>query len=109
MNQNIDELSQDARDIIQAVFDYNLPAACGFFPDAIEVKLDNPVENLLEGDETVHFHALGNTEHYLHYRNNSDWAIIFRGENIGNAEHGRELINCPEIFEGLTLIDKEGR
>ncbi len=98
MNQNLDKLSQDAKDIIQAVFTYALPVSCGFSPDAIEVKLDNPVYNLLEGDGTVHYHALGNTEHYLHHRNNPDWAIIFDATDIGNAENGKRLINCPEIF-----------
>ncbi len=98
MNQNIEKLPQDAKNIIQAIFDYHLPVSHGFPPDTIEVKLDKPAYNLLEGNGTVHFHALGNTEHYLHHRNNPEWAIIFCDAHIGNAEHGKEIINCPELF-----------
>lgn len=93
MNQNVEKLPEDAKNIIQAIFDYHVPVAFGFAPDAIEVKLDNPVFNLLEGDGTIHYHALGNTEHYLHYRNNNDWAIIFDGSKIGNAKKGKVIIN----------------
>ncbi|KKN29587.1 hypothetical protein LCGC14_0842550 [marine sediment metagenome] len=93
MNQNTDKLPDDAKDIIQAIFDYHVPAAFGISPDAIEVKLDNPVFNLLEGNGTVHYHALGNTENYLHHCKNNEWAIIFDGSQIGNAENGKKLIN----------------
>ncbi len=95
-NQNIEKLPQDAKDVIQAIFDYHVPAACGISPDAIEVKLDNPVHNLLEGDGTVHYHALGNTEHYLHHRNNDEWAIVFDGSKIGDAENGKTIINSGD-------------
>ena len=93
MNQNIDKLPEDAKNIIQAVFDYSLPVSCGFPADAIEVKLDNPAFNLLKGEGTVHFHALGNTEHYLHHRGNDDWAIIFSDSKIGDAKTGKTIIN----------------
>ena len=93
MNQNVDKLPQDAKDIIQAIFDYSVPASCGFPPDAIEVKLNDPVNNLYYGNDGVHFHALGNIEHYLNHRNNDEWAIVFDGSPIGNKEHGKTLIN----------------
>jgi hypothetical protein len=64
----------------------------GLPADAIEVKLADDVNNLLFGTGTVHFHALGNTEHYLHYRNNPEWAIIYYGSQIGDAKRGKELI-----------------
>jgi hypothetical protein len=95
-SQNTDRLPQDARDIIQAIFDDEMPVACGFPPDAIEVKLDNPRFNLLYGDGTVHFHALGNTEHYLHHRGDDDWAIVDRHSKIGNAEIGRIILKTEE-------------
>ena len=93
MNQNIDKLPQDAKDIIQAIFDYKVGAAWGIPPDAIEVRLDKATDNLLYGNDGVHFHALGNTEHYLHHRNNPDWAIIFYGSEIGDAQKGKQIIN----------------
>lgn len=96
LNQNLDKLPQDAKDIIQAIFDDLVLATSGLPPDCIEVKLDNPVHNLLYGDGTVHFHALGNTEHYLHYRGNDEWAIIYAGKNIGNVENGRKLLHAEE-------------
>ena len=92
-SQNTDKLPQEAKDIIQAIFDDNLPVCCGLPANTIEVKLDNPVFNLFDGDGTVHFHALGNTEHYLHHRDHREWAIVDRGEKIGNADRGRCLIN----------------
>ena len=91
-SQNIDKLPQDAKDIIQAIFDDAMPVSWGFPPNAIEVKLDNPVFNLLYGDGTVHFHALGNTEHYLHHRRNDEWAIIDSHDRIGDASRGRKII-----------------
>jgi hypothetical protein len=93
VNQNFDKLPKDAQDIIQAIFTDNIPVSCGIPSDCVEVKLDNPVYNIMEGDGTIHFHALGNTEYYLHSRGDNDWAIVFRAKNIGNAERGRKLIH----------------
>ena len=90
--QSVDKLPQDAKDIIQAIFDDAMPVSCGFPPDTIEVKLDNPVFNLLRGHGTVHFHALGNTEHYLHHRGNDEWAIIDCHDRIGDADKGRKIL-----------------
>jgi hypothetical protein len=103
MNQNVDKLPQDAKDIIQAIFDDAMPVSCGFPPDCIEVKLDGPVHNLLFGNGTVHFHALGNTEHYVHYRDNQEWAIIYEGKGIGNADKGRQLIKDAEPQEAKGM------
>jgi len=94
--QNIDKLPQDAKDIIQAIFDDAMPVSCGFPADAIEVKLDNPSFNLLYGDGTVHFHALGNTERYLHHRGNDEWAIVGLTIRIGNADRGRTIIKSEQ-------------
>ena len=94
--QNVDKLPQNAKDIIQAIFDDAMPVACGFPPNAIEVKLDKPVFNLLYGDGTVHFHALGNTEHYLHHRGNDEWAIIDCHDRIGNADRGRNILGMEQ-------------
>jgi hypothetical protein len=91
-SQNVDKLPKDAKDIIQAVFDHSMPVSHGFPPDAIEVKLDDPVFNLLHGEGTVHFHALGNTEHYLHHRGNNEWAIIDCHDKVGDAARGREIL-----------------
>jgi hypothetical protein len=102
MNQNLDKLSQDAKDIIQVIIDDKIPAAVFLPPNCIEVKLDNPVHYLLDGDGGVHFHALGNTEHYLHHRDNPEWAIVFiEKEPIGNADHGRILIKAEESKRGI--------
>ena len=101
-NQNVSKLSKEAKDIIQAIFDYNVPCCFGMSPDAIEVKTDLAVHYLLWGDNGVHYHALGNTEHYLNHRNDKDWAIVFNGSKIGNAEKGKEIINS-----GDEIIIKE--
>jgi hypothetical protein len=39
-NQNVDKLSQDTKDTIQAIFDSCLPVSFGFPADCIEVQLE---------------------------------------------------------------------
>ena len=102
-SQNVDKLPQDAKDIIQAIFNDAMPVSYGFPPNTIEVKLDKPVFNLLYGDGTVHFHALGNTEHYLHHRGNDKWAIIDCHDKIGDANRGRKIMETErarQLAEG---------
>ena len=105
-SQNVDKLPQEAKDILQAIFDDAMPVACGFPANAIEVKLDKPIFNLLYGDGTVHFHALGNTEHYLHHRGNDEWAIIDCHDKIGDAVMGRKIM---EIEQAKQLAKAEGK
>ena len=107
--QNINKLPQDAKDIIQAIFDDAMPVSGGFPADAIEVRLDNPVYNLLYGEGTVHFHALGNTEHYLHYRNNKEWAIVDYSNQIGNAENGRAILAKNDNREPDSWTTRTGK
>jgi len=105
--QNADKLPQDAKDIIQVIFDDAMPVACGFPPNAIEVKLDKPIFNLLYGDGTVHFHALGNTEHYLHHRGNGEWAIIDRHDRIGDADRGRKILEAERARQLTEATGEE--
>jgi hypothetical protein len=100
-NQNIDRLSTEARNIIQAVFDYDLPASCGLPADAIEIKIDGDVYNLTAGHGCVTFHALGDTEKYIRHRGDDEWAIAYRGDGIGNATDGKQWLIDHGMKEGL--------
>ncbi len=91
--QNLNKLPQEAKDVIQAIFDDALPVSCGFPANVVEVKLDKPVHNLLYGEGTVHFHGLGMSECYLHYRGNKEWAIVSNERKHGDATRGRTILN----------------
>ena len=72
--QNLDKLTQEEQELLAALM---IAPNC-IWPDSymIEVRLDNPIDNLLNGGDGLHVHAGGGSRCYAHNYGNQDWAIV---------------------------------
>lgn len=74
--QNINQLSDHILDIIAWVFRNHIVGwdLC----HAVEIRLDNPLHNLLQGEEGIHFHAGSASRNYIKNYHDAEWAVIHK-------------------------------
>jgi len=90
----IDRLPIEALDICAWIFDQGIPAnpIVPMPTNTIEVRLDDPVHNLLYGDGTVCMHAGSDGDSYMKHLDDEDWAVVYQHDCPGDAERGAEVI-----------------
>jgi len=73
-SQNLDRLTSDQRNLLA----YLMTLPLYFWPCTymIEVRLDDPTKNLLEGEDGLHRHAGNGSRDYARHYGDPDWAIV---------------------------------
>ena len=98
--QNFDQLNDDAKALIV----YLMSRPNFVWPDSymIEVRLDNPVHNILFNDDEgkLHRHAGGGSRHYAKHYGDDDWAVI----HIEDPEWN-ELDHAALMERGAEIVD----
>ena len=90
--QNLHKLSDEAKGLIRLLMDdpnYWWPSSY-----MVEVRLDDPINHLLDGGEGLHKHAGNGSRHYAHHYNDEDWAVIHEEDEdwtILNHDELREI------------------
>ena len=81
-SQNIDKLSSEAINLIAWAFD-NLLVGWDIC-HAIEVRVDEPVSNLLTGGAGLITHAGGDSRTYIKHYGDDEWAIVHHRDETWN-------------------------
>lgn len=90
-----DQLPKDARDLIAAAFHLGMPTGLGVPMNAVEVRLDSPIRNILEGGDGFMSHGLSQSLRYFTHRDDEGWAVIFDDDCDGDFRRGVELLEGP--------------
>lgn len=85
-----EKLPQEIRDLFKFGFVSGEITAGGFPACAFEVKIENPLHYVLEGDEGFHTHGLSDSLCYIHHYEDEDWAVIFYDDCDGDYDRGEK-------------------
>jgi len=87
-------LSQEARDILKAAFEKGLlnNSLGGFQCNAVEVRLDDPIKNILDGGDGFMAHGLAQSERYFKHIADENWAVVFDSDCDGDCKKGWSLL-----------------
>jgi len=90
-SQNLDKLSQDAKNLIALMFTMITGWTNAYM---VEVCLNDPIKNLLEGGDGLETHGGNGSKCYAKHWNDENWAIVHYEdedwlENPGNSEDGK--------------------
>lgn len=88
-----EKLPRDALDILAWAFE--TLTVSGLMPmNAAEVRLDDPVENILGGGSGYMSHGGGVSERYYTHFDDVDWAVVIETDCNGDAKRGKHLIEA---------------
>jgi hypothetical protein len=85
-------LPQEIRDLFKYIFESNAINVMGVPTCVIEVKLDNPLHYVLNGDGGFHQHGLSDSLRYLHHYEDEDWAVVFYDDCDGGYDNGEKYL-----------------
>ncbi len=87
-----EKLPQEIRDLLKFGFGCSNGeiSSQGFPPTVFELKLDNPLHYVLEGDGGFHTHGLSDSLCYIHHYEDEDWAVIFPDDCDGDYDRGEK-------------------
>jgi len=91
-SQNLDKLSQDAKDLIALLFTMQTGWTNTYM---VEVKLDDPINNLLNGGDGLETHGGNRSKCYAKHWDNSEWAIVHYEDEDWLANPG----NSKEAYD----------
>ena len=72
-SQNLDKLSQEEKDMIALMFTMETGWTNTYM---VEVKLDNPIHNMLEGGDGLETHGGNGSKCYAKHWDDLEWAIV---------------------------------
>ena len=76
--QNIEKLNQDALDLIAWAFENHFVGWTNCC--AIEVRLDDPVQNILDGGDGFVAHGGSDSRCYIKHYDDPEWAIVHHND-----------------------------
>jgi len=91
---NLDKLTQEEKDLVALLFTMETGWTKTYM---VEVKLDNPINNMLHGGEGLHTHGGNGSKCYAKYMNDSDWAVI-------HSEDEDWIANPGDVKKALDKI-----
>lgn len=92
--QNIDKLAQEVLDLVAWAFE-NFSVGWDIC-HAVEIRLDNPLKNLLEGGSGLVCHGGGDGRGYINHYGDESWAIIHWQDPTWKA------LLCKEMIQRAT-------
>ena len=112
--QNLDQLTHDERCVL--AFAMDMPHMWWPSSYMIEVRLDHPFINMIDGGDGYRRHAGGGSRHYAKHYDAADWAVIHQDDEDWQAqdlpamrERGEKLIQCAlRVLKGPEVEDDGG-
>lgn len=102
VSQNIDRLSQAALDLVALFFERVMVG--GLLPcHTVEVRLDDPVSNLLDGNGGLHTHGGSGSACYLKRVGDPGWAIVTRFGAGWDAETQTAMAHRAAEAHGIDI------
>jgi hypothetical protein len=99
-SQNLNKLSQTEKDLIALTFDIITGWTLTYM---VEVKLDNVINNILDGGDNLIRHGGNGSKCYAKHWDDPGWAIIHIDDedwkaNPGDANRGLEFLKASGVI-----------
>jgi len=94
---NLDKLNQEEKDMIALMFTIETGWTNTYM---VEVRLDNPIKNMLEGEDGLNTHGGNGSKCYAKYFDDPNWAVV-------HCEDEDWLLNPGDGSKALVKIQSE--